>query len=139
MRGGSRDRNGRSPGSGSRNRLAGLDNKCFHYGSIQHTRNNCDSFKKMMKDHNGSKPVKDWRPPPNYESALAKARKAKKAKEEKPKLHAIVTDHEDTASEGSESGFSEVGRSSFFINALTPFAAGRTWRRDLQLFHWSRW
>ena len=82
----------------------------------------------MTKDHNGSKPVKDWRPPPSYESALAKARKAQKAKEEKPELNAIkahkVTNHEDTASEGSESGFSEVGRSSFFINALTPFADG---------------
>ena len=78
-----------------------------------------------MTDHNGSKAVKDWRPPPGYESALAKDRKAQKAKEEKKPLLALksakVTNHEDTASEGSESGFSETGRTSFFVNALTPF------------------
>ena len=91
QRGGSRDRNGRSPGTGSRNRLVGWDNKCFHCGSIQHTRNNCDSFKKMMKDHNGSKAVKDWRPPPGYESALAKAQKARKAKEDVELYYANVT------------------------------------------------
>ena len=120
-RDGSRGRNDRSPRSGSRNRLIDWGNKCFHCGSSSHTRNNCESFKKMTKDHNGSKPAKDWKPPPGYESALAKAKKAAKAKEDKnkPKINAMLTDDDDTASEG---GFSELGQTSFFIQALTPAA-----------------
>ena len=39
----------------------------------------------MMRDHNGSKPKPEWKPPPDYKSALAKARDDQKLKEKKEK------------------------------------------------------
>ena len=38
-----------------------------------------------MRDHNGSKPKAEWKPPPDYKSALAKAHDAQKQKEKKEK------------------------------------------------------
>ena len=37
----------------------------------------------MMRDHNGSNPKAEWKPPPDYKSALAKARNAQELKEKK--------------------------------------------------------
>ena len=60
--------------------------RCYHCGSEDHTRDKCDKFNKMMKEHNGDKPKKDWRPPPGYKSAIAKARDAAKAADKSKSL-----------------------------------------------------
>ena len=38
-----------------------------------------------MRDHNSSKPEAEWKPPPDYKSALAKARDAQRIKDKKEK------------------------------------------------------
>ena len=106
---------GRSPGARSKSpkRLIDWGNKCFHCGSDKHSRPECTAFNKMMKDHNGNKKKEDWRPPPGYKSAIAKARDAAKSSSpsggraaRKP-IAALspVNDEADTASEDEE--FSE--------------------------------
>ena len=119
-----RDPRGRSNSQGRRPsrsplRLVGWDKRCDHCGRDDHRRENCDDFNKMMKDHNGSKPKKDWRPPPGYKSALAKARDAEKAKNAKDKdksrkIHAVAPEGEDSASEDDFDGYSDAGHPARF-------------------------
>ena len=77
----------RSPSSG-RGRLIEWNNKCFHCGSDQHSRDKCPGFAKMLAEapNNKGKPKKDWKPPQGYKSALGKARDAARALEAKKKV-----------------------------------------------------
>ena len=59
-----------------------------------------------MSKHNGSKPKKEWRPPPGYKNAIGRARDAAKAKEAvgtKKKMAAVTADDDDTGSEDNYS------------------------------------
>ena len=71
--------------------VVGWGNKCFHCGSDSHTRKDCKSFDKMMRDANVGKPKDQWKPPNGYKSALGKAREAQKAKNnsDKKKINAV--------------------------------------------------
>ena len=110
----SADRRRSSPSPG-RNLVVGWGNKCFHCGSDAHTRKDCKSFDKMMRDANVGKPKDQWKPPAGYKSALGKAREAQKTKNnaDKKKINAVVPDDDSD----SDSDLSEVG---FSINALRP-------------------
>ena len=111
---------GRSP-SGGRKQLIDWGKKCFHCGSEHHTRDGCTDFNDMMSKHNGSKPKKEWRPPPGYKSAIGRARDAAKAKEAagtKKKMAAVTADDDDTGSEDNYS-FADGRTNSFRICAIT--------------------
>ena len=74
-----------------------------------------------MRDHNGSKPTAEWKPPPESKGALAKARDAQKLQEKKENTkgkkgtvsavglsddHDSTTDDDDTYSQYDQDGFS---------------------------------
>ena len=117
---------GRSPGRGNgprarsssnSRRLVDWGNKCFHCGSDKHRRPDCEDFIKMMKRANpGVTDPKKWKAPQGYESAIAKARKAAKAKEDKKSgsVNAIQPGT-DTASEDESNSdtFSQAGMFSY--------------------------
>ena len=65
----------------------------------------------MMKLANKGVPVKDWKPPKDYKSAIRKAKDAAKAAEDKKKgsVHSMSQSAEDTASEGDDDDFSQCG------------------------------
>ena len=132
---------GRSPGrnngprarsnSNSR-RLPDWGNKCFHCGSDKHRRSDCVEFKKMMQKANpGVTDPKKWKPPPGYESAIAKARKIAKAKDEKKGAVNAITSGSDTASEdeGECDVMSQAGK--FSLCALRPVTRGTPMARAI--------
>ena len=91
-----------------------------------------------MRDHNGSKPKAEWKPPPDYKSDLAKARDAQKLKEKKEKdakgkkgSVSAVGQHkrEDDSASDDDDTYSQHG---FNIQALRPYrdvANGTPWSR----------
>ena len=103
-------------------------NKCFHCGSDKHTREQCQSFAKMLAEapHNKGKEKSKHTPPPGYKSALGKARDAARAAEKKkPPVAALrEKEAEDTASD-NDSEYSMVGRK-FTMHALRPPLAPAT-------------
>ena len=120
-------RRSQSPG---RLRLVEWGNKCFHCGSEKHTRDQCQSFAKMLAEapHNKGKPADKRTPPPGYKSALGKARDEAKAKLAKTESKvAALTEADDTASDDDDGDFSQAG-GSFRMFALrqefTPVIKG---------------
>ena len=83
----------------------------------------------MMRDHKGSKPKAQWKPPPDYKRNLAKARDAQKLKEKKEKdakgtkgsVSAVgEADENDSARDGYDT-YSQYGQRGFSIQALRPY------------------
>ena len=82
-----------------------------------------------MRDHNGSKPNAEWKPPPDYKGALAKARDAQKLKEKeekdaKAKKGSVSTigqgEQNDSGSDDNDT-YSQYGQHGFSIQALRPY------------------
>ena len=123
----------RSPSPGRRTNLIDWGNKCFHCGYPDRTREKCEKFLKMMADHNKSIPKADWKPPPGYKSAIAKARDAAKltAAKAAPKpkarpIRALLNDEldiepdVDTASDSDYSSDSDSGNLVGALRRITP-------------------
>ena len=89
--------------------------RCWHCGGV-HKRETCTPWVKIMKDHNGNKPRAEWKSPPDYVSAKAKAYKKWRLENPKPAKKGRINSLEDTDDE-SDSDFSEDG---FHVNALMP-------------------
>ena len=120
----------RSPSANRKSLIDWPPGKCFHCGG-EHSRDKCEKFAKMMKDANVGKPKDQWKPPPDYKSAIGKARdaariaqgiplkpKAKAKAAVRRKVNSVIENEDiDTA---SDSEFSESeGRRS--CQALTRF------------------
>ena len=88
----------RSPSSG-KPKFAWDPDDCWHCKG-KHRRETCEPWIKIMKAHNGNKARADWKPPPGYVSAKAKAYAAWKAQQ---KINGIDCETDDESSD--EEGF----------------------------------
>ena len=75
---------------------------CWHCKG-KHKREQCEDWLRVMKAHNGSKPRAEWKPPPGYESAKAKA--YKKWRESNPRVNALGCETDDDSDSDEESSF----------------------------------
>ena len=103
-------RNPRNPRTdGAKVKFAWNADDCWHCAG-KHKREDCQAWQKLMKAHNGTTPRAQWKSPPGYVSAKAKAYAAWKEKHGKPaKINMLANGDVELDSEDESDADSDEG------------------------------